>query len=353
MAFKTIEEYVSHYKDSRNLNLEEIKPTGFVQETSKTQSIKLLTEIKKYVDELLDFKEHNSYPQQLANKISEFNGGVLNFAFKMELVESDSPDNIARNKETVAKDIRNYYNECFNLDRKDKPNLLDCYSYAKSLNKPDNDFIDELNGLKTDLADNISNAADLVKSLEGKDGEVDTILEELKKKASQQTVSDYAIVFGNEAVKYKDFAKNWLITGICISVVFVVFMILSALTKFLPTEIVSETGVFLRYDFTNLASKVIIIAVIIFLMSFAFKQYSVNKHLQTLSQHRQNALNSYKLLTASIIGDDTNSRNALMIQVAKAIYEHSQSTGFLNEKGQNVNSGIIELTKIIGENRPS
>ena len=39
-----------------------------------------------------------------------------------------------------------------------------------------------------------------------------------------------------------------------------------------------------------------------------------------------------------------------MIQVAKAIYEHTQSTGYLNEKGSNVNSGIIELTKIIGKN---
>jgi hypothetical protein len=117
----------------------------------------------------------------------------------------------------------------------------------------------------------------------------------------------------------------------------------------LQTEIFNEAGKFIRYDFTALVTKILIIAVIIFLMSFSFKQYSVNRHLQTLNTQRQKALNSYKLFTESISKDDTNSHNALMIQVAKAIYE-PQSTGFLNEKGQQINSGIVELTKIIGQN---
>ena len=98
-----------------------------------------------------------------------------------------------------------------------------------------------------------------------------------------------------------------------------------------------------------MVTKVLVIAVVIFLMSFSFKQYSINKHLQTLNTQRQKALNSYKLFTTSISKDDTNSHNALMIQVAKAIYE-PQSTGFLNEKGQQVNSGLVEITKLIGQN---
>lgn len=163
-------------------------------------------------------------------------------------------------------------------------------------------------------------------------------------------MSDYAIVFKNEADKHDKLAEKWLQRGIYLSIFFVILIIAVATLKILPTEYYTESGTFLRYNFSNLITKAIAIAVIIFLMSFSFKQYSINKHLQTLNTHRQNALNSYQLFTKSIVGDDTNSRNALMIQVAKAIYEHSQSTGFLNEKGQSVNSGIVELTKIIGKN---
>jgi hypothetical protein len=264
-----------------------------------------------------------------------------------------TPQEIANTKTALHNEIITYYENAFSLKLNKEISLLQLYSISKSFDTEQNNKAEEkLNNIIDRANSNLANIENRVAEADESKKKINLILKEFEKKASEQTVSDYAVVFGKEAENYKKFARYWLGTGIAISLVFVVFMILAAVYKFLPTEIFSETGDFLRYDFTNLVSKVIIIAVIVFVMSFAFKQYSVNRHLQTLSQHRQNALNSYKLLTASIVGDDIGSRNALMVQVAKAIYEHSQSTGFLgSEKGQNVNSGIVELTKIIGENR--
>ena len=52
----------------------------------------------------------------------------------------------------------------------------------------------------------------------------------------------------------------------------------------------------------------------------------------------------------SINKEDYESRNSLMLQLAKAIYEQT-STGYINDKNQGVNSGIIEITKMIGANK--
>ena len=93
-----------------------------------------------------------------------------------------------------------------------------------------------------------------------------------------------------------------------------------------------------------------IFAVQIFVISFSFRQYSINKHLSTINKHRQNGLNSFKLFVESINKEDYESRNSLMLQLAKAIYKKT-TTGYINDKNQGVNSGIIEITKMIGANK--
>ena len=339
--------------DIRKIDLTQIKPSGFVDEPKLEKAIKQLNEIKVLVEELMNIRDRVTLPSKIVNQIISLNNQIPIYVSDIERhLTGMSPAQITSEKQIILENISEFYDQCFNENHKESIRLLEYYAIAKSFDRiTEEDLIKGFNSLKQGLDVKVAQAGSLIQELNQKSLEVDTIVKELKKKSSQQTVSDYAVVFGEEAVKYKRFARNWLWAGIAISILFIAFMFWSTTTNILRTEIINEeTGHFIRYNFTNLASKVIIIAVIVFIMSFAFKQYSINRHLQTLSQHRQNALNSYKLLTASISGDDTSSRNTLMIQIAKAIYEHSQSTGFLNDKGQNVNSGIVELTKIIGKN---
>lgn len=46
------------------------------------------------------------------------------------------------------------------------------------------------------------------------------------------------------------------------------------------------------------------------------------------------------------MGEKTTSNDSQKIDISKI-----KPSGFVNEKGQNINSGIVELTKIIGDNR--
>ena len=54
--------------------------------------------------------------------------------------------------------------------------------------------------------------------------------------------------------------------------------------------------------------------------------------------------------TGVVNGPLIETRNSLMLQLAKSIYEQT-ATGYIGDKGQNVNSGIVEITKMIGANK--
>jgi len=337
--------------DIREIDINSIEPTGFIDKNRLKTALNQLSELKRLVDEMLYIRDKFQLPSHLVGKINSFNSALINFVNQIEENEAGSPDTIARKKDQYLTTINNYYNQCFNIEQQNNTNkLIEYYSIVKSFSFNDDKIKEEIESVKDNFADSIKESQEIIKTLKNDSAESETILNELKKKISNQTVSDYAIVFQKEAEKYKTQAYKWLKTGVIMIIVFIVLLMLTAYYNLLPTEIFDKEGIFVRYNFSNLVIKILIIAVLVFIISFSFKQYSISRHLQTLNTHRQNALNSYQLFTKSIVGDDTNSRNALMIQVAKAIYEHTQSTGFLNEKGQSVNSGIVELTKIIGKN---
>lgn len=335
----------------RDVDLDKIKPNGFVNTDSLNRAIELLKEVKIYVDKLLDIRDKTELPKILNQRIDLYTNELWSYIGQIEKVHTDPPDVVARKKENLIKEIRSYYSKCFDVEGQNQKSILEYYAIAASFDKPkDIEIKKSIEELENRINKTLLDSSNLVDSLNDKTNESETILEELKKKVSQQTVSDYALVYEEQAENHKKLAEKWLLTGIIISIAFILLITISALYEFLPTERLSATGIVNGYNISNIITKALIIAVIIFLLSFSFKQYSVNRHLQALNTQRQKALNSYKLFIASISADDINSRNALMIQVAKAIYE-PQTTGFLSEKGQNVNSGIIELTKIIGQTK--
>ena len=57
-----------------------------------------------------------------------------------------------------------------------------------------------------------------------------------------------------------------------------------------------------------------------------------------------------KLFLESINKEDINTRNTLMLHLAKAIFEQT-NTGFISDKNDAINAGIIEITKMIGSTK--
>lgn len=310
-----------------------------------------LTELYTIVHELATIDDTYKLPENFTRSIDYFTNVIIEYIDNFNLTYKQGVDNLKEFKNDLYYKFMEFYNQemDLNYDKNNHSNkLIIFYSIVKSYISINNNNDLKLNNFIQDIETEFLNKLNFINE---SSNNVQIILEELSKRASEHPVSDYAIVFEKESSINNIFAKRWLYCGIGISIIFVLSIILFSIYGWFEIVVRDEAGKLLYYNFSNLFTKVVLVAIQVFFISFSFKQFNVNKHLETLNKHRQNALNSYKLFQQSIIGNDNGSHNALMIQVAKSIYEHPQSTGFLNENGQQMNSGIVELTKIISDNK--
>ncbi len=334
-----------------------IRPSGFVEENVSIRIKNQIGILHSYALELIKISnDSKELPQVFISNISNFTDRLGILIERIEEVLNGPPETIVQKKEQVINDLDRLYEESMRLsagNSKTAPSMLETYCLTLAYTSR-NHFDLSFEKARSNVTSLINHAENALNVLQNTSDSANTILGELQKKVAQNTVSDYAQVFENSADSHRRHSKYWLVAGGAISFIFIGYIITDAKYRFFPTEILdSQTNELLRYDLTNLATKIFLIAMLVFFISFSFKQYNVNRHLQTLNRHRQHALNSYILFSQSISGDDVSSRNSLMIHVAKAIYEHNQSTGYLSEKTQQINSGILELTKIIGESKPA
>ncbi|BAX81979.1 hypothetical protein [Labilibaculum antarcticum] len=203
----------------------------------------------------------------------------------------------------------------------------------------------ELSSIK-EIEDLINSKLPNLKESERDSNSIKSLLNELQKQTKKHITSDYALIFQRVWEKHQTYSHYWLSAGIITAIVFILTLSFGAFDS-LKTENMSDSGVFINYNLGNIVARVLIIAIQVFFMSFSFKQYSVNKHLQNVNRHRANAFESYQLFDSILPKDDEIHRNELMLQLAKAIYEQG-STGYLSEKSSNFNLSLTEITKMLG-----
>ncbi|MBN2880903.1 hypothetical protein JXM83_02515 [Candidatus Woesearchaeota archaeon] len=326
---------ISDFGRFNESNFDKIVPAGFVDGLKVKNAISKLKYLYvTYIKEMLEINDKVVLPPEIKDRVEWYADIISSFLRQIEREENGDETQITSIKLKLLNEIQEFYDSCYNIQDIKSNQMIVYYSIVKSLAKTDFLKLNEAN----------------VNIIQENREKSEQILQELQKKVSEQSVSDYAGVFEVEAKNHKTHAWIWLGSGIILTILFVFSLYMNSIKNFFQTEVYNSKQEFLHYSYSNILAEILIIAILIFLISFSFKQFNINRHLFTLNKHRQNALNSYKLFANSIVGDDISSRNALMIQVAKAIYENSQSTGFLNEKGHNINSGIVEITKMIGKN---
>jgi hypothetical protein len=183
----------------------------------------------------------------------------------------------------------------------------------------------------------------------------DRITEKLEKESTKKVLSNYASIFAGQEKSHKNASKNWLITSVISSIVFLFLFTFSIIWEWFPNKISlkdtrnGQTYTNEVFNLPLLVSKIVIISFILFLISFCFRQYSINKNLQVINEQRKNAIESYDLFGASV-GRDSAMKNVLLMQLAKSIYQMTQ-TGFLSGKQPDMsNSQLLELTRVFHDN---
>ncbi|MCA0933243.1 hypothetical protein LCM02_12340 [Lutimonas saemankumensis] len=333
----TIEEF-------SNIELDQVDPGNFVNKQSWDSLIIKMKEIKNLLDEMIHIIELNDeIPDSLKSRsrayIATFTS-YLNSITKEE--EKKDGSQLAREKEQLIVRITGWCRELMEKtnNKSDELSFFETFSAIKNLDKSSGtiDF-DEINRLRE-------------KSTADADS-INRILREVQKKGSKETVSDYAEIFKRESDINRKASNIWLTIGICTSVIFITFLFLYNFNDKFPTqELIPGENTIVIYNIGNILTKILIYAIFIFIISFSFKQYSIRRHISTVNKHRQNGMDSFKIFIESINSEDVETRHTLMLQLAKSIYEQT-SSGYIGDKNSNVNSGIVEITKMIRGNNES
>ncbi|MXV17730.1 hypothetical protein [Hufsiella ginkgonis] len=307
----------------------------------------VLTRIRNMLEEMISIADTNEkVPEEQISAIMSY---VQDYATYATGIRNYNMELDARNgfegHQKLIDSVKSWFTGIF------KGNINDGNSYRSYA------FLDNYNSLKLLNLEALQNAKAEIDKLTEKATEafstVESLIETLRQQASSEAVQDYAAIFEKQAERYSHFkfkkpwhlkigkAQMWLITAVFLICGFVGFIF--NINSAFPIDFSHGNQIAV----VEMITRVLIVSFAIYLISFAIKQYNIQNHLYTLNKHRQNTLNSYKLFIVSLDSSDATTKNALLMEVAKAIYESGQS-GYIQGKDGEMNPSIIEMTRFVG-----
>jgi hypothetical protein len=181
-------------------------------------------------------------------------------------------------------------------------------------------------------------AAKLTEQLSLAKTDADAALAAIRAVASEQGVSQQAHYFKEEAQAQDTLAEKWLKSTYRFAMAVGGFALLSLLLHKLPwirPENATEAA-------QLITSKILIFAVLGFLLVLAAKNYATHKHNSVVNKHRQNALLTYRALVEAAAGNGTE--DIVLAHAAACIFS-PQETGFSQGRGENSSSSksVLEL----------
>lgn len=162
-------------------------------------------------------------------------------------------------------------------------------------------------------------SASIVEQLEQQRADATAILEEVRKTAAEQGVSQQAIFFREEVKEHSDQADWWFWATIVCSILVFLWALFGPflLVKFGYADV--QLGV----------SKVLTFGVLSFLTYLSAKNFLSHKHNAIVNKHRQNALSTYRALVDAAMSQNTAD---VVLTHASACIFSPQSTGYASGK---------------------
>lgn len=154
--------------------------------------------------------------------------------------------------------------------------------------------------------------------------------EQIVRQASGIHASEtFSQIFKDQADEHSKFAQNWLNASIgtfCFLILLIIFLFYGwwPFQKFvLDNQEISNP----YYSVQAIVFKLLLLSSAYFILHQCVKNYKINRHLYVTNKHRQNALTVYP--TISVAGEDVDTRNVVVSQAAKSIFEQMPS-GYLD-----------------------
>jgi hypothetical protein len=181
----------------------------------------------------------------------------------------------------------------------------------------------------TDRADELRSA------LESHEVEAKRVLEEVKKVAAEQGVSQQAFYFSEESKSHSKEVAKWESRIILLAVIAVAYLGLALFIHKIPYLTPQNT-----YEAVQLGiSKSLIFAVLAYLLILCGRNYLSHEHNAIVNRHRQNALLTFKALADAAAASE--SRDIVLTHASACIFS-PQETGYTKGVQQTNVSGLVE-----------
>ena len=184
----------------------------------------------------------------------------------------------------------------------------------------------DLGALETEAREKINAieklASDVESDLKKTTEDAKTALNEARKVAAEQGVSQQAQYFSDESTSHSIEADTWLKYTTGVAILLAIFAAASAFLHQIPILAPQNT-----YETIQLAiSKFLVFGVIAYMLLLCAKTYTAHRHNSVINRHRQNALLTYRALVEAG-SEEGSSRDIVLGHAASCIFA-PQDTGF-------------------------
>ncbi|HUW25798.1 MAG TPA: hypothetical protein VMW07_04630 [Gallionella sp.] len=180
-------------------------------------------------------------------------------------------------------------------------------------------------------------AAKLTEQLNGAKSDADKALEAIRAVAAEQGVSQQASYFKDEAEQQESLAEKWLTRTYWSAAGVGAFAVISLFLHKWDWIKPEGTPEMLQL----ISSKILIFAVLGYLLLLAARNYSTHKHNAVVNRHRQNSLLTYRALVEA--AGEGGTEDIVLAHAASCIFS-PQETGFSNTKNDSPGSkSVLEL----------
>lgn len=187
-------------------------------------------------------------------------------------------------------------------------------------------------------------ASDLTTQLENDKKISQQILDDIRRVAAEQGVSQQATYFRDAAKDHETDATDWQKRTIWLAVILGAYAILTVGLHKIPWIKPDDI-----YSAVQLAiSKVLIFAVLSYVLYLSTKNYLAQKHNAVINKHRQNALMTYEALVDA--AKETSNREIILTHASACIFSPQPTgyTGGQTTEGPVAKSVVELLTSTMG-----
>lgn len=240
-------------------------------------------------------------------------------------------ENPTAQRRALIDQVANQYQTVFN-------NLAPWIAYSVAQTVDFTSLADEGRSVVQDLRDRAEQISEELKTVKS---DAEGILEEVRRVAAEQGVTQQAKYFSDEANKHKSLgdtaANNTFLWAICVGLYGVISLFIHKWAWLTPTNTAESIQLF--------GSKLVLFFALTYMLVLSARNMMAHRHNEVVNRHKQNALMTFNALVDA--GGTTESQNTILNHAAASIYQ-PQDSGYSKRNSESANpTGMNALLGMI------